>query len=82
LVLVREQERRTGRGTTGNVLIIVTFAKVPETDLVEIVQSQIPHDGVDEVGVFYGDGDKLGDVELEEVGLPNDGAVAYVADEN
>lgn len=62
--------------------ISVTFAKVPEADLVEVVQSDGLGDGVDEARVGNGGGDDVGEIEFEEVEVSEDGTGFGVADED
>jgi hypothetical protein len=58
----------------------VPLAKVPEADLVEVVQADGLGDAVDQGGVGDGRGDDVGQVELEEVDCREDGGGAGVAD--
>jgi hypothetical protein len=66
----------------GGLHISVTFAKVPEADLVEVVQPDGLGDGVDEARVGDGRGDDVGEVELEEVEVSEDRTGVGVADED
>ena len=65
-----------------DLLIIVALAKVPQANLVKVVQSKATGDGIEEVRVLDGDGDDLGNVELEEPSVAQDGSVLDVAYEN
>lgn len=62
--------------------IFETFAKVPEADLVEIVEADGLGDGVDKARVGDRGGDDVGEVELEEVEASEHGTVGGVADED
>lgn len=62
--------------------IFETFAKVPEADLVEVVEADGLGDGVDEACVGDRGGDDVGQVELEEVEVSEHGTVGGVADED
>lgn len=60
---------RVGRSV--HVLIVVALAKVPETDLVEVVEAQTPRHRVEEAGIGRLDGDDVRElVRLSDVGDP------------
>lgn len=59
-------------------LIIVTLTEVPQADLVEIVQPDRTGDGIDQDGIGHGDGDDVGEVEVEEIGVAEDRLVGDV----
>lgn len=61
--------------------IVVSLAEIPNTNLVEVVESQTPGYRVEQARVCYGNGDDLGNVELEEVGVSQDGPIVGITDE-
>lgn len=73
---------RGRRRRKGALLIQVALAVRPQADLVEVMQAQRAGDGVDEdeVGGAEGLGEDAGEVEAEEIGVPDDGQRIDVAD--
>lgn len=68
-------------GAVGYALIVITFAEIPEADVVEVVETEGAGEGVDE-GEFGGGGgwDYVGKVEAEEVGIADDGSLVDITD--
>lgn len=54
----------------GDALTVVALAEVPQTDLVKIVQPDGSGDRVDEDGIGDGERDDVGEINLEEIGVP------------
>ena len=67
-----------------DLLVVVSLTEVPQADLVKVVQAQTTGDRVQEPGVCDGDGDDLGDIELEEVDVVENAVDVRIAnrDEN
>lgn len=71
---------KDGKGVDVDSLIEIALAKVPETDLIKVVQAEAPSNAVEENGIGNGDGNDFGDVEAEEVDVCENGpdiGVAY-----
>ncbi|TGO81313.1 hypothetical protein BPOR_1212g00020 [Botrytis porri] len=70
-----------GGGARGDTFIVVAFAEIPETDLVEIVEAEGSGERVLQGdAAANGFGYDVGEVESEEPGIADDGSVVYVAD--
>lgn len=67
------------RAAEGDAHVVVALAKVPESDLIEIVESEGAGDGIDENGVGDGAGDNVREVNLEKECAADDGARVEVA---
>lgn len=50
--------------------IFIALAEIPHADLVEIVQTNRPCDGVDQMGVGHRQWDDIGQVDFQKVGVP------------
>ncbi|QSZ31784.1 hypothetical protein DSL72_001353 [Monilinia vaccinii-corymbosi] len=71
-----------GLGAEGDAVGVVAFAEVPEADLVEVVEAEGAGERVGERdGGPDGCGDDVGEVETEEPGFSEDGAVVRIADD-
>ena len=68
--------------TLGNELIIIALAEVPDTNLVEVMETQTPSDRVEQVGILNGYRDNMGDVELEEVDVGENVVLVRVSDDD
>lgn len=64
-----------------NILIIITFTKSPETNLVEIMETDGTSNGIDEDGIGCCFEDYVGEVDGEEVCIVENGFVVCVPDE-
>lgn len=54
----------------GDALAVVALAEIPQADLVEIVQPNGAGDRVDEDGIGDRERDNVGEINLEEIGVP------------
>jgi hypothetical protein len=69
--------------TVGDSFVTVALAEIPESDLVKIVKAEGPRQRVDEHEVVGGaNGEDVGQVEVEEVGVADDGTFVKVADQD
>jgi len=64
----------------GDTLAIVSFAVAPQANIVEVVETECPGDGVDEDRIRDRGWDDVAEVQLEEVDVPEDGFVVRRAD--
>lgn len=66
--------------TPGDPFVVVAFAEIPQPHLVEVMETDGSSDAVDQhgVGIADADGDDVGEVDLEEVGLPGYWSFGYV----
>ena len=69
-----------GRGAVGNTGLGVAFAERPQADLIEVVEAKGASDGIDQDGVWDGQGNDIGQIDGEEVGGADEGFVVNVAD--
>lgn len=74
MITKREEER--------DILVHVTLAKIPQADLIKVVQPDGLGDAVDEARIGHRGRDDVGQVELEEVDALEDGFWVGVADED
>jgi len=63
-------------------LIIVALAKVPQADLIKVVQAQAPSNAVEKHSVRDRYGDDIADIKFEKVRLINHGPVVDISDED
>ena len=63
-------------------LIAIALAKIPQANLVKVVQPQAARYRVEQLRILDRQRDDVGDVELEEVDVGQDGPVVRVADKD
>jgi hypothetical protein len=64
----------------GNARVVIAFAEVPQTDLVEVVKADRAGDGIDEDGIGHGARDDTREINFKEVGSTQYRASIEVAD--
>jgi hypothetical protein len=69
-------------GDKWTIHIVISLAKVPHPNLVEVMQTQAPSYRVEQARICHGDGNNLGDIEFEEIRVSKDGFVVRIADES
>lgn len=74
-----EPVQRLGFRAMRDALIVIALAEIPESNLVEVVQSNRPGNTVDEERIGNGHGNDMGQVEPHEVRLAHNGTIGDIA---
>ncbi|GMG27313.1 unnamed protein product [Aspergillus oryzae var. brunneus] len=69
-------------GAFGDATIIVSLTEIPQTDGVEIMETDGSRNTVNQDGIGDGERDDVGEVDLEEPRLAEDGFVGYIANDD
>ena len=69
-------------GAFGDAAIIVSLTEIPQTDGVEIMETDRTSNTVDQDGIGDGEWDDVGEVDLEEPRLAEDGFVGDIANDD
>lgn len=72
----------TGKKKGEHKLVKISLAIVPHANLVKVIETQASSYRVEQFGIAHGDGDNLGDIELEEVQVPEYGDIMCVTNKD